>query len=92
MISSHNPDRRDHHALAKVELRQEYRDLEGRLWTLDRRLAEALHRIKHTISDTDLEQARIDEKAVLLQLDRLMTRMRAIEVQLLQIAKKEKLH
>jgi hypothetical protein len=92
MISSHNPDQRDHHALPKVELCQEYRDLEGRLWTLDRRLAEALHRIKHAISDTDLEQARIDEKAVLVQLDRLMTRMRAIEGQLLQIAKKERLH
>lgn len=75
-----------------MELRQEYLDLEGRLWALDRRLAEALHRIKHGPSEADLEQAREDERAVLTELDRLMTRMRAIEGQLLQIAKKEKRH
>jgi hypothetical protein len=75
-----------------MELRQEYRDLEGRMWTLDRRLADALNRIKHASTTADLEHAQQDEKAVLAQLDRLMTRMRAIEGQLLQIAKKEKLH
>ena len=78
--------------MRKMELRQEYHDLEGRLWTLDRRLADALQRIKHAATATDLEQARQDEKAVLSQLDRLMTRMRAIEGQLLQIAKREKHH
>jgi hypothetical protein len=75
-----------------MELRQEYRDLEGRMWTFDRRLADALNRIKHASTTADLEHAQQDEKAVLAQLDRLMTRMRAIEGQLLQIAKKEKLH
>jgi hypothetical protein len=78
--------------LPKAELHQEYRDLEGRLWTLDRRLADALNLIKHASTAADLEQARQDEKAILTQLDRLMTRMRAIEGQLLQIDKKEKLH
>jgi hypothetical protein len=78
--------------LPKVELRQEYHDLEGRLWTLDRRLADALNRIKHASTAADLDLARQNEKEVLLQLDRLMTRMRAIEGQLLQIAKKERLH
>jgi hypothetical protein len=78
--------------LPKLELRQEYHDLEGRLWTLDRHLADALNRIKHASTPADLEQAQQDEKAVLTQLDRLMTRMRAIEGQLLQIAKKDKLH
>jgi hypothetical protein len=78
--------------LPKVELRQEYHDLEGRLWTLERRLADALSRIKHGPTPADVEQARQDERAVLTQLDRLMTRMRAIEGQLLQIAKKERLH
>lgn len=92
MIGSYNPDGRDRHALPKLELRHEYHDLEGQLWTLDRRLAEALNRIKHASTAADLELARQDEKDALLKLDRLMTRMRAIEGQLLQIAKKEKLH
>jgi hypothetical protein len=78
--------------LRRAELHQEYHDLEGRLWTLDRRLADALNRIKHASTAVDLEQAQQNEKAVLTQLDRLMTRMRAVEGQLLQIAKKEKLH
>jgi hypothetical protein len=78
--------------LPKQELRQEYHALEERLWTLDRCLAHALHRIKHASTEAELKQARQDERAVLTQLDRLMTRMRAIEGQLLQIAKKEKLH
>jgi hypothetical protein len=83
---------KDRHALLKLELRQEYLKLEGQLWALDRRLTNALNRIKHASTSADLEQARQDERAVLTQLDRLMTRMRAIEGQLLQIAKKEKLH
>jgi hypothetical protein len=45
-------------------------------WSLDHRLADALNMIKHASSSADLEQARQDEKAVLTQLDRLMTRMR----------------
>ncbi len=78
--------------MRRAELHQEYHDLEGRLWTLDRRLADALNLIKHASTAAALEQARQDEKAILTQLDRLMTRMRAIEGQLLQIDKKEKLH
>jgi hypothetical protein len=78
--------------LPKLELRQEYHDLEARLWTLDCRLADALNRIKHGPTPADVEKARQEEKVILTQLDRLMTRMRAIEGQLLQIAKKEKLH
>ena len=92
MMVLKEPDRRDSQALPKLELRHEYHDLEGQLWALDRRLADALHRIRHASSSADLEQARQDEKAVLTQLDRLMTRMRAIEGQLLQIAKSERHH
>jgi predicted nucleic acid-binding Zn-ribbon protein len=73
--------------LPKLELCQEYQDLEERLWALDRRLADALNRIKHASATAELEQARQDEQSVLTQLDRLMTRMRAVEGQLLQIAK-----
>jgi hypothetical protein len=92
MMVLKEPDRRDSQALSKVELRHEYYDLEPQLWALDHRLADALNRIKHASSSADLEQARQDEKAVLTQLDRLMTRMRAIEGQLLQIAKSERHH
>jgi hypothetical protein len=78
--------------LPKVELHQEYHDLEDRLWKLDRRLSDAINLVKHASTTADLEKARQEEKAILMQLDRLMTRMRAIEGQLLQIAKSEKLH
>ena len=78
--------------MPKVKLCQEYHDLERRMWMLDRRLADALNRIKHVSTPADLEHARQDEKAVLTQLDRLMTRMRAIEGQLLQISKRAKHH
>ena len=78
--------------MPKAELHQEYRGLEGRLWTLDRRLADAINLVKYASSHADLEQARKDEKAILGQLDRLMTRLRAIEGQLLQIAKTETRH
>ncbi|WP_201831693.1 hypothetical protein [Microvirga zambiensis] len=54
---------------------------------LDRRLSDALHRIRHGSSEDLVEQARQDERQLLTELDRLMTRMRAIEGQLLQIQK-----
>jgi hypothetical protein len=78
--------------MPRAELHQEYHDLEGWLWTLDRRLVEAINLVKCASTAADLEQARREEKAILTQLDRLMTRMRTIEGQLLQIAKEEKLH
>jgi hypothetical protein len=78
--------------MPKAELHQEYHDLEGRLWTLDRRLVDAINLVKYASTAADLEQARQEEKTILAQLDHLMTRMRAIEGQLLQIAKTEKLH
>jgi uncharacterized protein (DUF342 family) len=69
------------------QLRQELSTLEQRLSLLDRQLADALHRIHHSKSADLIEKAAQDEKAYLAQLDRLMTRMRAIEGQLLQINK-----
>ncbi|RDI60947.1 hypothetical protein DES45_102336 [Microvirga subterranea] len=69
------------------QLRQELSSLEERLSLLDRQLADALHRIHHSRSADLIEKAEQDEKAYLAQLDRLMTRMRAIEGQLLQIDK-----
>lgn len=69
------------------QLRQELSSLEQRLSLLDRQLADALHRIHHSKSADLVEKATQDEKAYLAQLDRLMTRLRAIEGQLLQIDK-----
>ncbi|WP_414473845.1 hypothetical protein [Microvirga sp. M2] len=54
---------------------------------LDLQLADALQRIRHGSSEDLIEQAKQDERILLRELDRLMTRMRAIEGQLLQIQK-----
>jgi len=59
---------------------------------LDRQLADALHRIHHSTSAELVEKAKQDEKDFLLQLDRLMTRIRAVEGQLLQIHKRATRH
>ncbi len=69
------------------QLRQEFLDLERAMRLLDRRLAEALQRIRHGSSVDQIEKARQDEKILLSELDRLMTRMRAVEGQLLQFQK-----
>lgn len=73
--------------LKESQLHQEFIDLERHMRLLDTRLADALHRIRHSSSADLVEQARQDEKLLLSELDRLMTRMRAIEGQLLQFQK-----
>ncbi|MGO4389175.1 hypothetical protein AB4Y85_16720 [Microvirga sp. 2YAF29] len=73
--------------LKESQLHQEFIDLEQHMRLLDTRLADALHRIRHSSSTELIEQAREDEKLLLNELDRLMTRMRAIEGQLLQFQK-----
>ncbi|KLK93661.1 hypothetical protein AA309_07335 [Microvirga vignae] len=69
------------------QLHQEFLDLEKAMRVLDMQLADALHRIRHGTSADLVEKAKQDEKLLLGELDRLMTRMRAIEGQLLQIQK-----
>ncbi|WP_404293468.1 hypothetical protein ACD578_12600 [Microvirga sp. RSM25] len=59
---------------------------------LDRQLADALQRIRHGSSPDLIEKAKQDERHLLTELDRLMTRMRAIEGQLLQIQKSATRH
>jgi hypothetical protein len=73
--------------LKESQLHQEFIDLERHMRLLDTRLADALHRIRHSSSADLVEKAREDEKLLLNELDRLMTRMRAIEGQLLQLQK-----
>ena len=71
----------------KDQLRQEFMELEHHMRLLDLRLADALHRIRFGTSEDLVERARQEEKWLLAELDRMMTRMRAIEGQLLQIEK-----
>jgi hypothetical protein len=78
--------------IKETQLHQEFLELEQRMRLLDRQLADALHRIRHSSVAELVEKAKQDEKALLLELDRLMTRMRAIEGQLLQIQKKATIH
>jgi len=69
------------------QLHQEFLDLERAMRRVDLRLADALQRIRHGSSADLIEKAKQDERILLGELDRLMTRMRAIEGQLLQIQK-----
>jgi predicted nucleic acid-binding Zn-ribbon protein len=76
----------------EIQLHQEFLDLEHQMRLLDRKLADALHRIRHGSSAELVEQAQREERQLLSELDRLMTRMRAIEGQLLQIQKSATRH
>ncbi|WP_243373808.1 hypothetical protein [Microvirga solisilvae] len=69
------------------QLHQEFLDLEKAMRLLDMQLADALQRIRHSSSTDIIAQAKQDETFLLGELDRLMTRMRAIEGQLLQFQK-----
>jgi hypothetical protein len=73
--------------LKESQLHQEFIDLEQHMRRLDSQLADALHRVRHSSSADLIEKAREDERLLLNELDRLMTRMRAIEGQLLQLQK-----
>lgn len=78
--------------LKETQLHQEFLDLELHMRLLDRQLADALHRIRHSSSADAVDQAKQDEQRLLVELDRLMTRMRAIEGQLLQLHKNATRH
>ncbi|MBB4039952.1 hypothetical protein GGR34_001599 [Microvirga flocculans] len=71
----------------EILLHQEFVDLEHHMQLLDRKLADALQRMRHGSSPDLIEKARQDERQLLSELDRLMTRLRAIEGQLLQFQK-----
>jgi hypothetical protein len=76
----------------ETQLHQEFFDLEHHMRLLDRQLADALQRIRHGSSPDLVEKAKQDERQLLTELDHLMTRMRAIEGQLLQIQKSATRH
>jgi predicted nucleic acid-binding Zn-ribbon protein len=73
--------------IKESRLYEEFLELEQRMRLLDRQLADALQRIRHSSSADAIERAKQEEKSLLTELDRLMTRMRAIEGQILQLHK-----
>ena len=73
--------------IKETQLQKEFLDLEQRMRLLDRQLADALQRIRHSSSMSVVERAKQEETRLLAELDRLMTRMRAIEGQLMQLRK-----
>jgi uncharacterized protein YPO0396 len=78
--------------IKETQLHKEFLELEQRMRLLDRQLADALQRIRHSSSADRVEAAQEEERFLLAELDRLMTRMRAIEGQLLQIHKNATRH
>jgi hypothetical protein len=73
--------------IKETQLQKEFLELEQRMRLLDRQLADALQRIRHSSSMEAVEAAQQEETRLLAELDRLMTRMRAIEGQLMQLHK-----
>jgi uncharacterized protein YPO0396 len=73
--------------IKETQLQKEFLELEQRMRLLDRQLADALQRIRHSSSMNVVETAKQEETRLLAELDRLMTRMRAIEGQLMQLRK-----
>ena len=78
--------------IKETQLQKEFLDLEQRMRLLDRQLADALQRIRHSSSMNVVETAKQEETRLLAELDRLMTRMRAIEGQLMQLHKNATQH
>jgi hypothetical protein len=71
----------------EAKLREELLDLDRRRLHLDRRIEDALLRQRYAPSPTEVEAARSDERRLLVEMDRLMTRIRAVEGKILQARK-----
>jgi hypothetical protein len=69
----------------RESLETELRDLDLRRECVERRLREALDRQRFAADAAAAEAAKADERTTLRELDRLMTRSRAVEGQLLQL-------
>ncbi len=67
-------------------LENELRDLETRRDGLEQRLRDARDRQRFSADPESRERALADEQGVMRELDRLMTRTRAVEGQLLRLA------
>jgi beta-lactamase class A len=71
-----------------ARLRQELRELDEKRTQLDRRIADAVNRQRFSPDRADAEKARDDERKHLAEMDRLMTRIRAVEGKLLLLRRR----
>lgn len=67
----------------EAKLREELARLDARRRELDRQVRETLDRQRYATDPDDVAAAERDERASLLEMDRLMTRIRAVEGQLI---------
>lgn len=72
--------------LDSAALRQELAVLDARRLDLDARLRDAVARQRYAPDESAAERARSDEATLLADMDRLMTRIRAVEAKLLLAA------
>ena len=75
-------------SVKEISLRRELVELAERQQDLDRRIADALNRKRFSADPGTVAKAEEDERTLLTELDRLLTRTRAVEGQLLQIKKR----
>jgi predicted nucleic acid-binding Zn-ribbon protein len=71
----------------EARLREELLDLDRRREHLDRKIEDAVRRQRYAPSPDEVDRAKSDERSVLSEMDRLMTRIRAVEGKLLQLRK-----
>jgi uncharacterized protein YhaN len=76
--------------LDSAALRQELAVLDARRLDFDARLRDAVARQRFAPDETAAERARSDEAALLAEMDRLMTRIRAVEAKLLLSASEKR--
>jgi hypothetical protein len=74
--------------LENERLRRELQELDDRRARLDRLIADAVNRQRFSPDRGDAEKARGDERGYLAEMDRLMTRIRAVEGKLLLLRRR----
>ena len=74
-------------AAERAKLEQELVTLDESRQQLDRRIRDATDRQRYGGDGRAVEDARRDEQALLVEMDRLMTRIRAVEAKLLLVRK-----
>lgn len=72
----------------RVRLSEELGDLDARRHTLDTKVRQAANQQRYSADPHEKAQAAQDEAVYMAEMDRLMTRIRAVEAQLLLIAKR----
>lgn len=70
----------------RAALEEELRQLDERREVVERRLQAVLHRQRYVSDPTSLASAQAEERQALMELDRVMTRSRAVEGKLLQLS------